>query len=140
MRVTRAQYRAMTGEAPPKKRVKIPRGPSPLEAEFDLQFFAKTEGPREWYRSIIVKEYVFKRTRRWRFDRAVPAVKVAVELEGVRGEDGHEGGHRSIEGFTKDCRKYNAASEIGWIVLRATGAIIPEVVEQFVAILDRKLA
>jgi very-short-patch-repair endonuclease len=53
--------------------------------------------------------------RKWRFDFAWPAYKVAVAVEGgtwVRGS--HVRGKR----FAKDCEKYNSAALAGWIVLR----------------------
>lgn len=67
------------------------------------------------------REYRFHPDRRWRFDFAWPAVKVAVEIEGgswVRG------GHNRGVGYQKDCEKYNAATALGWRVFRLTGAMI----------------
>ena len=65
------------------------------------------------------REYRFRPPRRWRFDFAWPAQKLAVEVEGgiYRG-----GRHTSIAGFTGDCEKYNEAALDGWRVLRVTPA------------------
>ncbi len=56
--------------------------------------------------------------RRWRFDFAHMASRVAIELEGIspRGRSRH----RSLKGFQGDCEKYNAAGLAGWLVLRYT--------------------
>ena len=60
-------------------------------------------------------EYQFHPTRKWRFDFAWPAVRLAVEVEGgVYGR----GRHVRPSGFIKDCEKYNAAALAGWVVLR----------------------
>jgi len=65
------------------------------------------------------REHCFAKSigRRWRFDEAWPARKVAVELEGGVYSGGR---HVRPEGFEKDCEKYNAAVSLGWRVLRFT--------------------
>jgi len=63
------------------------------------------------------REYVFALPRRWRFDFAWPAKKVAVEIEGgvwVRGS------HQRPVRFISDCEKYNRAALDHWLVLRYT--------------------
>lgn len=62
-------------------------------------------------------EYRFHPVRKWRFDFAFPGVKVGVECEGgifVKGA------HTRGAHFRSDCEKYNAAAELGWVVLRYT--------------------
>ena len=62
-----------------------------------------------------VSEYRFHATRRWRFDYAWPDHMIALEVEGgafVRGR------HNRGAGFRKDIEKYNAATLLGWRVLR----------------------
>lgn len=69
----------------------------------------------------IVEEYVFHPTRKWRFDVAVPALKIAFEYEGVfsRGENWTgKSRHTTIKGYTGDIEKYNAATKLGWTVMR----------------------
>jgi very-short-patch-repair endonuclease len=54
--------------------------------------------------------------RLWRFDYAWPDSKIALEIEGgvwIRGR------HTSPKGFIKDMEKYNAASILGWRIIRA---------------------
>ena len=55
--------------------------------------------------------------RRWRFDWAWPAQKIALEVEGGIWTGGR---HTRGEGFVKDMEKYNAAAALGWRVLRCT--------------------
>jgi very-short-patch-repair endonuclease len=68
-------------------------------------------------RLVFEKEYRFDSSRRWRFDYAIPAWKIAVEIEGGVWSGGR---HTSGAGFTKDCEKYNSATCHGWKVLRFT--------------------
>ena len=55
--------------------------------------------------------------RRWRFDYAWPDRKIALELEGGTWVGGR---HTRGAGYRNDCRKYNRAAVLGWIVIRAT--------------------
>ena len=68
-----------------------------------------------------VREHRFHKTRKWRFDFAWPAAKLAVEVEGGTWCNGR---HNRGSGFTEDCEKYNAAAVDGWVVLRFTKAMI----------------
>lgn len=73
----------------------------------------------DWELGTFVREYSFHVERRWRFDFAWPARKLAVEVEGVTyGEKG--GRHQRAAGLEGDCEKYNAAVLLGWRVLRFT--------------------
>ena len=69
------------------------------------------------------KEYGFakKLGRRWRFDRAWPEHKVAVELEGGVYTQGR---HTRGKGFEADCEKYNQATAMGWRVFRLTAGML----------------
>lgn len=62
-----------------------------------------------------VKEYRFHPTRMWRFDYAIPAHKIAIEVEGGVWTGGR---HTSSVGFLGDMEKYNTATVMGWRVLR----------------------
>lgn len=63
------------------------------------------------------KEYLFAKPRKWRFDFAMPALKLAIEYEGVFSEKSR---HTTVTGYTNDANKYNAAVKLGWRVLRYT--------------------
>jgi very-short-patch-repair endonuclease len=84
---------------------------------------------RDWHLSSLIDylsglgydvktEYKFHPTRRWRFDIAIPELKIAVEYEGVYGKG--QSRHTSAGGYTGDCDKYNEAVVLGWRVLRFT--------------------
>lgn len=62
-------------------------------------------------------EYKFSDDRKFRFDWAFPAVKIAIEYEGL---NSYKSGHTTMSGFTSNTDKYNLAQAQGWIVLRFT--------------------
>ena len=72
-------------------------------------------------------EHRFDTARKWRFDFAFVAHKVALEVEGGiyghRRKDGSwstKGAHSTPAGILRDMEKYNAAALQGWRVLRVT--------------------
>ena len=67
------------------------------------------------------REYRFAPPRKWRFDFAWKADKVAVELEGGTWSGGR---HTRGAGFEDDCEKYNEATRLGWRVLRFTSSML----------------
>jgi very-short-patch-repair endonuclease len=75
------------------------------------------------------REYRFHPTRKWPFDFAWPAIKLAVEIQG----GGQRGRHASITGMTNDCDKFNAAISLGWRVLKFTAKHKPEAIAEAVA-------
>lgn len=82
------------------------------------------------------REYRFHPDRRWRFDLAWPDHLVAAEIEGgvwVRGR------HNRGSGFICDCEKYNAAAELGWLVIRIVPDRIPEEMERVERILKKRI-
>lgn len=66
-----------------------------------------------------VREYRFDPNRRWRFDFAWPDARVGVEIEGGVWSRGR---HTRGSGYQADCDKYNAATLLGWRVLRYTAS------------------
>lgn len=64
-----------------------------------------------------VREYKFHPKRRFRFDFAVPRLKLAIEQEGGIHVQGR---HVRGMGYENDCVKYNLAALEGWILLRYT--------------------
>ena len=83
-----------------------------------------------------VREYRFAQGRRYRFDFAWPAQRVAVEIEGGVWSGGR---HTRGAGYESDCHKYNLAAVERWHVLRYTGGMLDnpqEVIEQLGALLS----
>jgi very-short-patch-repair endonuclease len=113
-----------------------PKAPqSALEAEFAAMYaMLGADLP------ALKTEYRFHPVRRWRFDYCIPEYKIAIELEGGV----HSGGrHTRGKGFIEDCYKYNAATCLGYRVLRYTSehlknplAVIAEI-RQLVGYLDK---
>lgn len=65
----------------------------------------------------IEPEYRFCFNRRWRFDFAVPALMLAIEIEGGAWTHGrHTRGH----GYISDLEKYNTAILMGYDLFRFT--------------------
>lgn len=60
-------------------------------------------------------ELRFASPRRWRFDYAWLAEKVALEVEGGAFSGGR---HVRGVGFLKDCEKYSEAAALGWRIVR----------------------
>ena len=60
-------------------------------------------------------EFRFHPTRRWRFDYAWPAQRVALELDGGSAIFGR---HSRPGGMRADFEKLNTAAVMGWTVLR----------------------
>lgn len=73
------------------------------------------------HRDKIIPEYVeelkFHPVRRWRFDWAIPSLKIAIEYEGLISKKSR---HTTIKGYSNDTIKYNEAGKHGWTVLRYT--------------------
>lgn len=68
------------------------------------------------------REHKFQESRKWSFDFAWPAVKLAVEIEG--GTTFGKSRHSQGKGFEEDARKYNTAALMGWRVLRFTTEMV----------------
>jgi very-short-patch-repair endonuclease len=64
-----------------------------------------------------VKEFRFHPTRKWRFDYAFVEQKIAVEVDGGVWIGGR---HNRASGYVKDLEKFNAATALGWVVLKFT--------------------
>lgn len=80
---------------------------SQLEELLAFQFRSIGETPE--------REHRFHDTRKWRFDFAWPAQKIAVEVEGGVFIQGR---HSRGASMLADMEKYNAASEAGWKLFR----------------------
>ena len=78
-----------------------------------------------------VREFAFHPGRRWRFDYAWPAQKVAVEVDGGAWTQGR---HTRGAGFIEDQVKRNAAVLLGWRVLHCTPDRLHEACQDVVAL------
>jgi hypothetical protein len=67
------------------------------------------------------REHRFAPPRRWRFDFAWPAQRLALEVEGRTWARGR---HVRGRGYEADCEKYSEAALRGWRVLRVTPAML----------------
>jgi len=83
---------------------------SAIEATFDI-------GVKAWKLPPPEAEFRFHPSRMWRFDRAWPALRLAVEIDGGTWIGGR---HTRPAGYAEDCNKMNTAALMGWTVLRFT--------------------
>jgi very-short-patch-repair endonuclease len=67
---------------------------------------------------VFEREFKFHPVRRWRFDFADPAKRLALEVDGGTHSNGR---HNRAAGYTEDCLKMAEATLLGWRVFRATG-------------------
>jgi len=65
----------------------------------------------------VVLENKFHPKRKWLSDLSIPDKMIAIELEGGVWTKGR---HTRGQGYIDDCTKYNAATVLGWRVLRYT--------------------
>lgn len=110
----REQVRVELGQMPRPRTVSLVR--EPAAPEFPAVPVSRFE---RLLRSVglpaPVREHRFHPVRRWRFDYAWLAEKVALEVEGGVWTGGR---HTRGAGFVGDMEKYNAAVVAGWRVVR----------------------
>ena len=106
--------RIRSSSLPPHLRVLVSGGrkASSLEVAF-------VDQARRLRLPALVEEHRFAALigRQWRFDFAWPDRMLAVEIDGGAFSNGR---HTRGAGFVEDCRKLNAATLLGWRVLRFT--------------------
>lgn len=90
----------------------VPKKLSPGEEAFALHCRAEHLDP--------MREFTFC-DRKWRFDFAFPARKLAIEIEGGIFVNG---GHSRGAAYERDLEKYNTAAKMGWVVLRYSTAMV----------------
>lgn len=113
------------------KRVRLPKGPSSLEAGFRAVWSMQSRRP------CGEAEYRFDASRKWRLDFAWPKEMVAVEIHGGTRTGGR---HVRGDGIRDDCRKLNAAVLLGWSVLVYTADDLRERPAQVIAEVESLLA
>lgn len=95
----------------PAARHRTPKADKPAETDAFTKICAAA------LHAECVKEYRFHPTRKWRFDYALPAFMIALEVEGGVWTGGR---HTSAKGFLGDIEKYNKAALMGWRLFRVT--------------------
>ena len=78
---------------------------------------------RAFHQHQYVTEHRFAPPRRYRFDLAFPALRVAVEVDGATWTAGR---HTTGRGHRTDCEKTNLAQLMGWRVFRFSTDMIRE--------------
>jgi hypothetical protein len=103
-------------------------GGSELAAKFEMTWRIIGGPP-------LTPEYRFHPSRRWRADYCHEGSRVLIELEGgVWGNGRHTRG----AGYIGDIEKYNAATMLGYRVLRIpTGGVQPEKLEEIAEFIRR---
>lgn len=108
----------------PSNRVKMPviKKPSPQKnwLHLNLGYLANSKSLE------LLTEHRFDKNRMWRFDWCLPAVKIAIEYEGIFSNKSR---HTTISGFTGDIDKYNAATQAGWKVIRLTAKDFKNIIQ-----------
>jgi very-short-patch-repair endonuclease len=99
-------------EAPKRKPVDRNKSKALRWLEMNLQLWSNEQA------LTMEREHRFDALRKWRFDFAWPALKIAVEYEG--GVFMAKSGHNTARHYTKDTDKYNHAAVKGWRVVRVT--------------------
>lgn len=97
---------------------KIPTGRKPL-LKYESMMFIKMI--KSCLGLDMEKEYRFHPSRKWRFDYAIPSLRMAIEVEGGVWTGGR---HTSSKGFLGDMEKYNEAALLGWCLVRTTPAAL----------------
>ena len=121
-----SEYREMLkkGKAKPHQPKKKGNGD---KAKAEIELVLKLLGVK--YES----EYRFHPTRKWRFDWAIPEKRIGVEFEGIMSDKSR---HTTVNGYTKDSEKYNAASKLGWVVLRYTVISYKKMTKDLIELFD----
>jgi hypothetical protein len=125
LRVSPATARALGAEIHAGRRkatAKIPRALSTGEERLARDLKAAAHGPDgEWELPLACRQYHFHPERKWAFDFAWPAKRLAVEIQGLK-KGGAPGAHQRVDGLTREYEKLNSAVLAGWRVLLFTPA------------------
>jgi hypothetical protein len=84
----------------------------------------------------LEEEYRFHVERKWRFDWCIPAIKTAIEYNGIFS---HKSRHTTPAGYSADLEKINAAQVAGWIVVQVTPMNYKSVIDQLNQIYETHL-
>lgn len=81
-------------------------------------------------------EYFFMHSRQWRFDYALPSLRIAIEYQGGIFMK-TKSGHTNVRGQTRDWEKMNEAQIRGWLILSCNPKTIDD--GSFLGQLDRAI-
>jgi hypothetical protein len=87
------------------------------------------------YKLNVVSEYKFHPERRWKSDWFLPDYNTIIEYEGLMAKKAR---HTTVTGYTKDCEKYNAATLMGFKVLRYTTINYHQLVDDLDNLISQK--
>lgn len=82
-----------------------------------INFHSKLIWLSKLYKFKVVEEYLFDINRKFRIDFFLPEFNVGIEYEGIIASKSR---HTTVDGFSKDCQKYNLATIAGIRILRYT--------------------
>jgi len=88
-----------------------------------------------WMGVQFVIEHEFHPTRKWRFDFAILDKMIAIEYEGIHSDKSR---HTTRSGYAGDIEKYNAATKLGWRILRYHAGNVGEVYGDLETIFNQK--
>ena len=109
-RLTEEEAAALTNRATEAKAApKIKRADNKYQQQLELIFLSLGLD--------VVPEYRFHEKRKWRFDWALPAIRVAIEYEGLNFVHGGASGHQTIRGVAAGNEKYSEANIAGWCLV-----------------------
>lgn len=104
--ITMSGIESLLGKQPAGTKVHIKKVNKNLN---EIKFLLKMNGIE------FVEEYKFHDKRKFRFDIALPFYKIAIEYDGIMSKKSR---HTTVTGFSMDQEKLNAATSLGWKVLR----------------------
>lgn len=113
--MTTEQFRRLTGAEPVVKAPALPQEKLSARKRLEHRFLAAFALARPQGVPEPVLEHRFHQERKWRFDAAWPAIKLAVEIQGGSFVGG---GHNRGAQQAKDYEKLNEAQRMGWRVLQ----------------------
>lgn len=94
---------------------------------WNLQYFCNEKA------LTLETEYQFHPARKFRNDFAIPALKVAIEYEGLISQKSR---HTTIKGYSSDTEKYNLQQSTGWKVFRVTALNYKSIIQTLNDYLD----
>lgn len=112
--------RSLKAPKTPRKRQRPAHWPPGVDSELELALYVRLERAGL---PLGEGQYRFVAGRQYRFDRAYPSHKVAIECQGGLYING---AHSRGSGVERDCLKQSLAAALGWRVLPISRAMIED--------------